>query len=203
MRVLNAQEIQQALEAVNDVPLTGQDQALKKEIVARSLWSIDGAYVALKEDVDEYNNVNSTQLTETEYKRVYVNSYEQYLVDFLYVVYTELQKKQIRRVMGLHMCAVCKNQYSKLPEKSYPINFDIAEMVCETCFPDVTSEDGFVFVKKVDFVQAVAKPAEEPPKVDETNSSIKKPSDFATLNEYRDYLIELADHREIQTTQVQ
>lgn len=209
-RVLNAQEIQQALEYINDVPAVAQDQALKREIVTRSLWAIDGAYVVPPTDLEEYNKLHSTELSELEYKRVFVAGYEQYFVDYLYTVYTELQKKQIRKVLGLNMCAVCKTQFTKVPADAYSLSFDVAELICNNCFKDVTPDDGFHFTKSVEYaapstagieLDTTEKPVAAP--VPEEKPVRKKPTDFATLNEYRDYMIEEAQKDELRATQVQ
>ena len=206
IRVLNAQEIQQALETVSDVATAAQDQALKQEIVTRSLWSIDGAYVASKEDLDEYNKLHSTTLTEIEYKRVFVASFEQYLIDYLYTVYTELQKKQVRKVFGLSMCAVCKNQESKVPDNAHVLNFDVAEMICAACFSNVTEEDGFIFSKPVVYAQAPTVNITLDQTVNDDAPDEQKtltPADFPTLDDYRNYVIEQAEKNTFDATQVQ
>jgi hypothetical protein len=191
LRLLNVKEIESALEAVSTVSATAQEQALKKEVMARALWAIDGQTVANKEDLDAYNQAHKTLLSEVEYKRVFIQDFEQYFLDYLYTLYTELQNKQVRKVMGLHQCAVCKKQTTALGDKDRKIRFNTAEYVCAACDQTVVDEDGFDF---------------ETPRVDDTPKKedagaapevatprILTQADFTSLEDYKTYLIELGD----------
>jgi hypothetical protein len=192
IRLLNAGEIEQALEYVNDASIAAQDQALKKEIVARCLWTIDGAYVAPKEEVEQYNKDHKTELSDIEYRRIFVQDFEQFLVDYLYTIYTELQQKQTRKVMGISMCAICKTTTPHIPSNARKIKFNTAEYLCADCLTNITDDDGFDFEDQIP-VDTPKKENKPEPEVPQPSDTVKTPADFETLEDYRNYLIDLAE----------
>jgi len=202
LRLLNAGELEQSLEYINNASVTAQDQALKKEIVARTLWTVDGSNVVVKEDLEQYNQAHKTELSDLEYKRVFVNDFEQYLVDYLYSLYSELQQKQARKVMGMQMCGICKRIDHILPEGARKLKFSTAEFLCIDCLPKISEEDAFEFEEqelipepKKDDVQPTAASPQNTP-------TVRTPADFKTQDEYRDYLIDLAETHEKTTNTV-
>ena len=207
LRILNALEIENALEAVAPTTPTAQEQALKKEIIARALWSIDGQSVSSKEDVEDYNELHKTELNEVEYRRVFVAAFEQYFLDYLYTLYTELQSKQARHVMGVLQCGICRKTTTVLGEGDRRIEFSTAEFLCADCVRNVVPEDGFDFTDEprkmhtsefevvptsTSGASADLKTILTPGELTQSNV-VKTQSDFKTLDEYKDYLIALAD----------
>jgi hypothetical protein len=205
IRLLNAKEIEQALEVINTYSDTSKEQALKREIVARALWSIDGAYVVPKEELEQYNKEHKTELSDLEYKRIFVGDFEQYVVDYLYNVYSELQQKQTRKIFGIYMCAVCRNTVSSPPPKENKIKFHTAEYICDSCKSTITENDMFDFeVQNNNFTNIENNSTNvdnnstnvdnNSTNVDNNSKSnkIKTVADFESLEDYRNYLIEKA-----------
>jgi len=202
LRLLNAGEIEQSLEFINNTAVTAQDQALKKEIVARSLWTVDGTSVVAKEDLEQYNQRHKTELSDLEYKRVFVQDFEQYLVDYLYTLYSELQQKQARKVMGIHLCGICKRTDPKLPEGSRKLKFSTAEFICADCLPKISEEDEFEFEEQDISLESKKNEPQLPAVPTQTAPAVKTPADFSTMDEYRDYIIGLAEAHENPTAPV-
>lgn len=194
LRLLNAGEIEQSLEFINTAATTAQDQALKKEIVSRSLWTIDGSYVVSKEELEQYNRDHRSELSDLEYKRIFVNGFEQYLVDFLYSMYNELQQKQTRLVLGINMCAVCRDTELTIPPTARKLKFSVAEYVCGDCLTTVTDKDGFEFEEKT----IVPEPTAEQTVVSQPVPKARTltPADFPTLEAYQNHLVDLAEQNE-------
>ena len=201
IRLLNAQEIQEAMNFINDTAGLAQDQALKKELVARSLWSVDGSFVVTDEELKVYNEEHRSELTQLEYKRIFVNAFEQYLIDYLYGLYVELQGKQNRKIFGLQQCAVCKKVYATLPADVKQIRFSTAEIVCGECMSSVKEEDGFDFIGGAEFKKPETGEVPEPSITLDTEAPpvttvLKTPADFETMDDYRNYMIEQAETKE-------
>lgn len=203
MRLLNAGEIEQSLEYITNSSVSAQDQALKKEIVARSLWTIDGSYVVAKEDLEQYNQSHKTELSDLEYKRIFVHDFEQYLVDYLYALYSELQQKQARYVVGIKMCGICKRTDTVLPEGSRKLKFSTAEYICGSCLSNVSEEDEFDFEGQEVHVEPKKEDVPLTTPAEQSSSTVKTPADFPTIEDYRDYLINLAETNENETANLQ
>lgn len=190
MRILNAGEIEAAMEMINNSSETSQDFALKIEIIARSLWSVDGLSVANKEDLNNYNELHKTELTEIEYKRFYVKSFEHYVVEHLYNVYNELQKKQSRKVFGIYECAVTKKTFTKIPEGSKTLLYNTSEIICPEGLAQLTENDIFDFEGEI----PISKQKEPTPKTTEQPlQNLKTIKDFDTMDEYKEYLGKIAE----------
>lgn len=206
LRLLNAGEMESAMEFINSSGAAAQEQAFKKEVISRALWTVDGSYVASKEDIEEYNILHKSELSELEYKRVHIAAFEQYLVDYLYSLYLELQQKQARKVFGFYQCAICKNTVKTVPASSRRLKFSTAEILCETCLPSIAEDDLFDFeiVTEVPGTPpAVTNDIPVNPSVTPQQSSVKTPADFDTLDAYRDYIVELAENNEATANKIQ
>ena len=198
IRVLNAGEIEDAMDYISNVSVTAQDIALKLEIVARSLWSVDGAYVASKEDVDNYNELNKTELSELEYKRVLIHSFEHNVIEHLYMTYGELQKKQSRKVYGLNECAITKQVFTtnNIPQGSKYLLYNTSEIISPAGLEKIKPEDNFDFEKEV---QPITIDSIQNQPVINASKTVK---DFQTLEQYQDYLLEKAEQNALKTEAV-
>jgi len=206
LRLLNAAEMESAMEFINSAGAAAQEQAFKKEIVARSLWTVDGSYVASKEDVEDYNVLHKSELSELEYKRVHIAAFEQYLVDYLYSLYLELQQKQARKVYGFYQCAICKNTVKTIPVDARRLKFSTAEIVCGMCLPTISDDDQFEFEVITEVPAstptAIVDPASSSPE-QANDTTVKSASEFDTLADYKDYLVERAEKNEATANKIQ
>lgn len=202
LRLLNAGEMEQVMEFIATSSTTAQDQAFKKEVVARSLWTVDKAYVAPKESVEAYNEEHKSELSELEYKRVFINGFEQYLVEYLYTLYTELQQKQARKVFGMYQCCTCKKSFKDIPTTARRIKFNTAEIICDECLPSIADVDMFDFEASIE-VPVVPQSETPPAQVSPIAPAMKTPADFESLEDYQTYLIEEAERHENVTKDIQ
>jgi hypothetical protein len=199
MRLINAGEMESAMDFINTSSTSAQDQAFKKEVVARSLWSVDGSYVASKEDVEDYNDIHKSELSELEYKRVHVSAFEQYLMDYFYSLYLELQQKQARKVFGFYQCAICKNTVKTVPADARRLKFNTAEIICSICLPNIVDDDLFEFETVTETLPTTSPVSNTAPAISASvpqQDYVKLPVDFETLADYKDYLVTLAEKNE-------
>jgi hypothetical protein len=199
MRLINAGEMESAMDFINTSSTAAQEQAFKKEVVARSLWTIDGSYVASKEDIEDYNDLHKSELSELEYKRVHVSAFEQYFMEYLYSLYLELQQKQARKVFGFYQCAICKNTVKEIPVDARRLKFNTAEILCSMCLPNIVDDDLFEFEIVTEISPTTSPAINAVPTIPADalqQNSVRPQAEFETLADYKDYLVELAEKNE-------
>jgi len=141
MRLCNAGETLDILSSTGKFADAAKSQAIKQEIMIRSIFSVDGRALITAEELQDYNEKNGSKLSELEYLRTWVKSIEQVILDRIDVVYSDLQMKQIRILQGMCLCEMCGNTYMKkeLPNNSHYLKYSLGEIVCGNCMPQVVT----------------------------------------------------------------
>jgi hypothetical protein len=129
MRLCNSGEMLDIGEALDKYPKTAIDQALKLEVLIRSLFSIDGHPLVEDSDVHKYNTEHSTDIDKLQFLRLWSLNLEQLVIDRLYSIYGELQLKQLRKVNGQYMCEMTREVYDTIPEGAYELKYAIGEII--------------------------------------------------------------------------
>ena len=135
MRLCNAGELLEMTSYCDSIPVTARQQALKMEIIIRSVWDIDGKRLVSDEEIASYNARHNSNITLIEYLRIWSRNLEQVVVDRLEAVYDALLIKQFRRIQGAFLCAACNTTFPSLPENSKRLRYSLGEVICSSCQP--------------------------------------------------------------------
>jgi hypothetical protein len=141
MRLCNAGDILEITSYCDTVPQTARTQATKLELVARSVWSIDGIRLISEEELVKYNESHKSNMTMLDYLRLWTRNLEALVVDRLEAVYDGLLQKQIRSIQGVALCEVCNTPYLEVPEGSKRILYSLGEIICPACLTTVNLAD--------------------------------------------------------------
>lgn len=154
--ILNVGAVQEAQEAVDNISGThSQMHALKLEILARSIITVDTQSLATDDDVANFNKQNNTTLTTLQYKLMHLRELEDIVLNRMDQVYAELLAKQARQVQGLLQCELCgkvvrntdKDSISKYTE------YSTSDIVCTSCLPKPESKSDDTAATSTDSVK--------------------------------------------------
>ena len=133
MRLCNAGEVLDMAETGSFFAEgASRQQAVKLEILSRSITAIDGRAVITQEELNKYNTDYKTEFgSPREWISIYLKNLESVVLDRLDAVYGALQLKQGRQVRGEYQCAVTGNIFTKanIPEGSLYLNYSLQEII--------------------------------------------------------------------------
>jgi len=178
LRLVNGGEMLDIYTYAADFPETAREAVIRREILIRSLWSIDGRDLITPEELAKYNEAHKSTLSAIEFLRMWFYNLEIPVIERLESIYSSLQLKQLRRLQGVEACAACGLTFKTLPEGSERINYSGGEIVCSACISGIDRKD-------FDFVDAVKpafipEPKETLPVVEEEINSF--PENYRCIN---------------------
>jgi len=141
MRLCNAGEMLDIGEFLSKYPGTVRDQALRIEILIRAMYTIDDQPLAPEEDVKKYNDTHNVDLSKLEYLRIWALNLEQVVLDRLYVIYTGLQAKQLRKMNNQLLCDVTGAVFDTPPDGAVYIEYSTSEILSNDGIEQINSND--------------------------------------------------------------
>ena len=141
MRLCNAGEMLDIGEFLSKYPNTVRDQALRIEILIRAIHTIDGQFLAPPEDLKKYNETHNTELSTLDYLRIWALNLEQLVLDRLYMIYTGLQAKQLRKMNNQLLCDVTGGVFDTMPEGAEYIEYSTSEILSKEGMEQIKSND--------------------------------------------------------------
>lgn len=149
MRLCNAGDLLDIFTQCQDTAENARIQAMKIEILIRSIYSIDDRRLISAEDLKRYNDDNNVNLSELEFLRMWMKNLEQVVIERLDLMYNALQQKQLRHLSGSYMCGVCGNIFYEKPQDAKDTKYMPCEIVCADCLPSVVNTDLYDFADAV------------------------------------------------------
>lgn len=151
MRLCNAGELIDIFNYLQDFPQSSRDYVLILETIIRSVWKIEGQVLVTREELQEYNNQAGTDFSELSYLRMWVKNLEQPVVERLNAVYSSLQTKQVRQLIGVKLCGSCGTTYATTSLGNHKVlKYSLAEIICENCIPNINSSNYDFVEEKVE-----------------------------------------------------
>lgn len=140
MRLCNAGELLDIFSQCQNVAEDAKVQAMKIELLIRSIYSIDDRPLVTPEELQKFNDDNNQDLSIYEFLRMWLKNLEQVVIERLDLVYHALQEKQLRQLEGKLMCGNCGRVYSSLPEGGKLTKHMICEIVDKDCLSIINKE---------------------------------------------------------------
>jgi hypothetical protein len=137
MRLCNVGEGFEILENISSIPEDAKSQAMKIEILARSIYMIDNTFPISSKDLQEFNEKNSLNYDQKDYLILWFKNIEQAVLNRLDAIYAGLQMKQLRELKEEKVCDNCGTIYKEFSENSKKLKYSISELLCEKCLTTV------------------------------------------------------------------
>lgn len=133
MRLCNVGDLLDVFSQCQDVPENAKIQAMKIEILIRSIYSVDDRPLISAEELQKYNDDNNTELSSLGFLRLWMKNLEQVVVERLDFVYNALQQKQLRSLKGSLLCGECGTLFYDLPKGGKLTKHMACEVLCPKC----------------------------------------------------------------------
>lgn len=143
MRLLNVAEEEEAATFCSKFPESVQKQKMVVEILIRSIWAFNGMPLCTKEQLENFNSNADTELTELDFKRMKVGTFEALVRDRLEATYYGLQQKQVRGLQGVVQCFVTGKLFpvKEIPEGSIRIRYTLAEIISKEAYDGLSDSE--------------------------------------------------------------
>jgi hypothetical protein len=137
MRLCNVGEGFEILENISNIPEDAKSQAMKIEILARSIYMIDNAFPISAKDLQDFNQKNSLNCDQKDYLIFWFKNIEQVVLNRLDAIYAGLQMKQLRELKEEKICDNCGTIYKTTSKDAKKLKYSISEILCEKCLNSV------------------------------------------------------------------
>jgi hypothetical protein len=147
MRLCNAGELLEIFSYIGNMNGEEKSQASKFELLIRSIFAIGNRPLITIEELQKYNEVHKSTLTEKEYLRSWIGNLEDVVIERLDMVYAGLGLKQMRKLQGQYQCGGCGKIVEENSLKdSKVLKYSISEIICKDCIKYIdVSKDMYDF----------------------------------------------------------